>query len=384
MPIYGGFSVPVATTENTTVHKLTRTNLEQTDDSLLQTITDPTDGSIAIIDTTIGEKHYGMTSFIYSASEADWVAMVGNVDATKVILRGDITLAGNYSQVGNLTKSQTGTSKFATDGKSVAEALTEILSKREQPRITAQPSAGNLTITPTGFVEAGTRYTSISANKVSFEDGAYTYEANTGVSVSSRSAARVTTPASTANITVNDDGSFTDTFACQIGDNGGEGVYSSVKYTETINYTEGSVAKDNLGTASSPQIKIAAGNIVKTSGEIKPFRKYFFAANTVAKTTFTSDDIRAMQNSNSAATAGTKFDISIPDGCKQVVIAYPASVRDITTIADKGAFGTDVKGSFTKQSVQVEGANHYTAIEYKVYVYTPAAALGKNTYNVTI
>lgn len=385
MPIYGGFAIPtMSSVENKPVHKLTRTSMEQTDDSLLGTIEAPVDGAIAIIDTVIADKNYGMTSFVYSEAQADWVAMVGNVDATKVILRGDITLAGNYSQVGNLTKTQNGTSKFATDGKSVAEALTEILSKREQPKVTAQPSAGNLVITPTGLVEAGTRYESITAGKVSFDDGAYTYEQTTGVTVTGRTAARVTTPQSTAQLTVADDGTFTDTFACQIGDQGGEGVYSSVKYTETINYSDGNVAKDNLGTQSNPPISIKAGSVMKTSGEIKPFRKYFYAATTTKKDAFTSDDIRAMQNSNNAATAGTKFDIVIPDGCKQVVIAYPATVRDITSIADKGAFGTDVKGSFAKQTVQVEGANKYTAIEYKVYVYTPAAALGSNTYNVTI
>lgn len=384
MAIYGGFSLPAAIAENTPVYKLTRTAFEQTDAALLATVTDPKDGAIAIISTVIDEKTYGQVSFMYSEELPDWVALVGNVDADHVILRNDITLAGNYTQVGNLTKSQTGTGTFATNGKSVADALTEMLSKREQPKITANPSAGNLVIAPTGTVEAGTKYTSISGGKVSFEDGAYTYEATTGVKVTGRTAARVSTPASTAAITVADDGSFTDTFACQIGDKGGDGVYSSIKYTETVNYSAGNIAKDNLGAASSPAIQIKAGSVTKTSGELKPFRKYFYAATTTVKDTFDSAAIRAMTGSSAAATAGTKFDIAIPAGCKQVVIAYPATVRDINLVADKGAFGTDIKGSFVKQSVDVEGANGYTAIEYKVYVYTPAAALGANTYNVTI
>lgn len=384
MAIYGGFSLPAALAENTPVYKLTRTSAEQTDAALLATVTAPVDGAIAIISTVIDGTTYGQVSFMYSEEQGDWVALVGNVDADHVILRGDITLAGNYTQVGNLTKSQTGTATFATDGKSVASALQEMLSKREQPKITANPSAGNLVIAPTGTVEAGTKYTSISGGKVSFEDGAYTYEATTGVAVTGRTAARVSTPASTATITVADDGSFTDTFACQIGDKGGDGVYSSIKYTETVSYSDGNIAKDNLGAASSPAIQIKAGSVTKTSGELKPFRKYFYTATTSVASSFDSAAIRAMTGSSAAAAAGTKFNISIPAGCKQVVIAYPATVRDINSVADSGAFGTDIKGSFTQSTVMVEGANGYTAIEYKVYVYTPAAALGANTYNVTI
>ena len=82
--------------------------------------------------------------------------MTGNVDADKVILRENITLAGGYTQVGNLTKSQNGTSIFSTKGKSVMDALTEIFSKRLQPS-TAQPSIGAFTLTGAGAVEAGTK-----------------------------------------------------------------------------------------------------------------------------------------------------------------------------------------------------------------------------------
>lgn len=83
--------------------------------------------------------------------------MTGNVDADKVILRENITLAGGYTQVGNLTKSQNGTATFSTKGKSVMDALTEIFSKRLQPSITAQPSIGTFALTGAGAVEAGTK-----------------------------------------------------------------------------------------------------------------------------------------------------------------------------------------------------------------------------------
>ena len=389
MAIYGGFTLPSALPENVPVYSLTRTVFSQTDAELLATIDSPIDGAIAIIDTVVDGKTYGKTSFMYSDTNGDWVALVGNVDADKVILRGDITLAGNYTQVGNLTKTQTGTATFSTDGISVAAALKEILSKRVQPSITANPSVGNVTISPSGAVEAGTIIASITGSKVTFDDGAYTYEAATGVTVTGRTVTRVTSPAASGgDVTVNDDGSFTDTGAdgtgFQIGDQGGEGVLSNLKYTETVSYSAGNVAKDNLGDASNPVVKISAGSVSKTSAAITPFRKYFYGYGSTQTVTIDSDVIRSLTNSTGAASNGTTFTINITDGTKEVIIAYPGSLRDITSIEDKNAFGTDIKGSFTKSTVQVEGANGYTAIDYKVYVYHPDVALGANTLTVKI
>ena len=389
MAIYGGFTLPSALPENVPVYSLTRTVFSQTDAELLATIDSPIDGAIAIIDTVVDGKTYGKTSFMYSDTNGDWVALVGNVDADKVILRGDITLAGNYTQVGNLTKTQTGTATFSTDGISVAAALKEILSKRVQPSITANPSVGNVTISPSGAVEAGTIIDSITGSKVTFDDGAYTYEAATGVTVTGRTVTRVTSPAASGgDVTVNDDGSFTDTGAdgtgFQIGDQGGEGVLSNLKYTETVSYSAGNVAKDNLGDASNPVVKISAGSVSKTSAAITPFRKYFYGYGSTQTVTIDSDVIRSLTNSTGAASNGTTFTINITDGTKEVIIAYPGSLRDITSIEDKNAFGTDIKGSFTKSTVQVEGANGYTAIDYKVYVYHPDVALGANTLTVKI
>ena len=389
MAIYGGFTLPSALPENVPVYSLTRTVFSQTDAELLATIDSPIDGAIAIIDTVVDGKTYGKTSFMYSDTNGDWVALVGNVDADKVILRGDITLAGNYTQVGNLTKTQTGTATFSTDGISVAAALKEILSKRVQPSITANPSVGNVTISPSGAVEAGTIIASVTGSKVTFDDGAYTYEAATGVTVTGRTVTRVTSPAASGgDVTVNDDGSFTDTGAdgtgFQIGDQGGEGVLSNLKYTETVSYSAGNVAKDNLGDASNPVVKISAGSVSKTSAAITPFRKYFYGYGSTHTATIDSDVIRSLTNSTGAASNGTTFTINITDGTKEVIIAYPGSLRDITSIEDKNAFGTDIKGSFTKSTVQVEGANGYTAIDYKVYVYHPDVALGANTLTVKI
>jgi hypothetical protein len=81
-------------------------------------------GDIMLVTNTLGVKS------AYQFDET-WIACDGNVDASKCIMPFDITLAGSYSQVGNLKKTTNGTATFATKGKSVATALQEILSKRE-------------------------------------------------------------------------------------------------------------------------------------------------------------------------------------------------------------------------------------------------------------
>lgn len=66
-------------------------------------------------------------------------------------------MAGDYTQFGNLTKAANGTATLQSQGKSVADVLTEILSKRLQPTITAQPSISGFNLSGAKAVEAGTK-----------------------------------------------------------------------------------------------------------------------------------------------------------------------------------------------------------------------------------
>ena len=82
----------------------------------------------------------------------------------------------------------------------------------------------------------------------------------------------------------------------------------------------------------------------------------------------------------------TTFSITIPNGTSHVYIALPPG-KTLKSVADTGAFGTDIVASFkanTNSNIAVEGANGYTSKNYTVYIYAPDAALGSNTYNVTI
>jgi hypothetical protein len=67
------------------------------------------------------------------------------------------------------------------------------------------------------------------------------------------------------------------------------------------------------------------------------------------------------------------------------VFAYPDTLRDVSTVKYVEVANSEVKDVFTKTSVNVEGANTYTAIGYKVYRYVPNAPFpNAATYVVTI
>lgn len=323
-------------------------------------------GDIFIMKRLIAEDKYSYTGYVYDGTNL--VAMDGNYSAENVYLADDITMAGNYTQVGNLTKTQTGTSTFSTKGKSVAEAFTEIFSKRLQPTITAQPAV-SLTFSQAKAYEVGTVVT--PTYSASLSAGSYTYGPATGITaqtweVTNTAGGSATTATGTFdNVTVVDGISYT--------------------ITAKATYNEGAVANDNLGSPSNPVIKIAAGSASKTSSAITGYRNTFYGTTT-NKTALDSDTIRTLTKSGKALANGDKFTITIPVGAVRVVFAYPAkSLRDVTSVTDTNGLGAEVKSAFTMQKMVVKGAGSDAGIEYKVYTTEFAGPVETaNTYNVTI
>ena len=107
------------------------------------------------------------------------MAITGNVDASKVIMRENITMAGNYTQVGNKTKEQDGTADFNTKGMSVAAILTDIFSKRLQPGTPAQPSISGFNLSGAKAVEAGTELEAVNYTAGTLNAGSYQYGPDT-------------------------------------------------------------------------------------------------------------------------------------------------------------------------------------------------------------
>lgn len=159
---------------------------------------------------------------------------------------------------------------------------------------------------------------------------------------------------------------------------------TSYKITAKASYEAGAIPVTNLGNEhSAGQIK--AGSKQATSLAITGYRNSFYGA-LAEKSELTSDIIRGLDGvSGEELSNGSNFVVEIPVGALRVVIAYPATLRDVSSIKDVNGMSAEISSSFTPQTVQVEGANGYTAIDYKVYTLDFANANDTaNTFTVTI
>ena len=86
-----------------------------------------------------------------------------------------------------------------------------------------------------------------------------------------------------------------------------------------------------------------------------------------------------------ANSAATLTKVTAPAGNTQVIIAFPSSWGSLNAVYDNNALGAPITDNFIlTDGVKVEGANGYTAVDYKVYVYTSGVVLGAIDYTVVV
>jgi len=352
---------------------------DSTDISVLTAGITPKAGDILIVTSTVNN----VKSAYHYDVEDGWIACDGNVDATKVILKEDITLAGDYTQVGNLTKEKTKTATFATAGKSVAAALTEIFSKRLQPKITANPTATidlNQAKDANKSYEVGTEITPSYSAKLSA--GSYTYGPATGITAST-----YTVTDSDGHSSSSSSGSFP-AFIVEDGE--------SYKVSVSITYNAGAVAVDNLGTETGtldgfPKVQIAGGTKTDDSYTISGYRAWFVGGD--SSKTLDSATIRKLTNMGTPTS--TTFELKAADyaGCTRIVVAIPSAAnKSVTEVYLKSSSNADILGEFKLQkdgeavkTVEVAGTNNYTTTKpYKVWVYEPASLDSTEVYTITV
>lgn len=330
-------------------------------------------GDMFVVVTTVDEVTYEVSTYRYDGE--NWVSITGNVDADKVILQDNITMAGNYTQFGNLTKNADGTATLNSKGKSVLGVLTEILSKRLQPGTPTQPSISGFNLSGAKAVEAGTSMAQASYTAGTLNPGSYQYGPETGVTASNWVVQRITNDGNeqiasvdAASLDAGTDNNGGAGFI--IGDQGGENVVSSLRYKAIATHGAGVTADDNLGDDSSPAVSIAAGTKEKTTSAYTPFRNVFYGASTT-KPTLDSAAIRALTPTGKAYAAGT-LTINVPAGAQRVAIACIAGKPGVTKVINETAMNADVTSTFVQSSVNVEGAEGYTAVAYNVWVFESA------------
>lgn len=287
------------------------------------------------------------------------------VDASQVMFSQDLVFT---EQFGKYVPSG-GKVTVPANGDSLLEVLLNAFATDSNPSIT-QPS---VSISSSSFkaYEVGTNVT--PSYTATLNPGSYQYGPATGITATSWS---VVDNASEPNTLTTASGSFPQ---MQVVDG------TSYSITATASYGAGAIPNTALGQEyADGQIK--AGSKSATKGTITGYRNGFYGTTTSQYSgTFESDNIRALTATNKAVTAGTVWNISIPVGARSVIFAYPATIRDVTSVLDANGLNAEIKTAFTKVQAQVAGANGYNPIEYKVYYTNYANANDtQNTYKVTI
>jgi hypothetical protein len=156
-------------------------------------------------------------------------------------------------------------------------------------------------------------------------------------------------------------------------------------YNATVSYAQGPQPYDSkFINFSTP---LAAGFINTSTTAIGRRRAFRIAdANNTIPTT--SSQVRALSSATNTSflnpTVNTAYTIAIAAGSNRVIFAYPATLRDITSILYVET-NDNVVTSFTKTTVSVEGLNGNFPTNYKVYSYVPAVPFGASaTFIVTI
>ncbi len=145
-------------------------------------------------------------------------------------------------------------------------------------------------------------------------------------------------------------------------------VVDGVSYTITAkaNYDAGEVPVTNLGNDCMAK-QIASGFKSATSLAMTGYRNSFYGTLT-EKSELTSDVIRGLKASGRALSNGSTINVNVPVGALRVVVAYPATLRDMTQVLDQNDSNSNIISGFQGPvAVAVNGANAYEAIDYKVY-----------------
>ena len=336
---------------------------DETDAEVIERVlsgTSPNKDDIFVVKTLISGDKYSFTAYVYNGTA--WAAMDGNYNAENVYFDEDLLTT---SEIGNITLTN-GQATIPSTGKNLKEVFQTIFVEEKNPTIT-QPSV-SLTFAQAKAYEVGESVT--PQYSASLNPGSYQYGPATGITAT---AWQITDTAGHSASTAS--GQFDPVV-----------VADDTNYTITAQATHGAGAtpKTNVGNDYAAGA-IQAGTKSKTSSAITGYRNSFYGTVT-AKDTVTSAIVRGLAGKSGRALAnGATFNVSIPVGALRVIIAYPATLRDVTSIQDVNGMSAEIKPSFTQQTVQVEGANGATAIDYKVYTLDFASANDTaNTYKVTV
>lgn len=350
----------IVTIENEDSEIMHQELIEQTTQGWL-----PCSGDIIIIkDIVIGDK-WQYTSYVYNGST--WAAMDGNYNAENVYFDSDFTFT---TPVGTVTIPSSGNKVVSAAGMNIKDFLASIFAEEQNPT-TSNPSIAFTTPSSDVSYEVGTKVTPEYA--LSFNNGSYTYNSNTGVTATGWSVSDGTITRTTQNGKMEE---------IQVIDN------MNYKMTATATYSDGIIPTNNLGKEyADGQIKAGTTDSV-TSKAIKGYRQCF-AGGDVTGSELTSNFIRENLAGKGNGASNRTFTWSASDlaGIKRYIIALPVSGgKSVTSAIITSSMNADATADYVKQTatIEVEGANGYTAVDYNIWIYAPASIASTEVHSVTI
>ena len=316
-------------------------------------------GDTAIVKRTITGDKISHTAYVYNGT--NWAACDGNYNAKNVYFDADLTLTEAF---GRYRPGASGSIDVPSTGQSIYGLIDDAFSQEKNPTAT-QPSASVTISGGNGTFEIGTKKN--LTYSASLNGGSYTYGPNpTGVTAT--------------GYTVTCDGKTADTATGSFENIVADGTK---KISVSITHSAGSIPKTNKGKEyAAAQIK--AGTKTATSSQsLVGVRHMFYGVVKSADFALDSAHIRSL--SHEAADKKTISTFTAGDKALKVIVACPAGYN-VTKVTLPSAMGADATADFVKQSgtVQVEGAEGYTAAAYSVWVFEPASIPSTQSYSIVI
>ena len=331
------------------------------------------DGDVAIVKALIADGKYSYTSYVYESAldvegnlSCGWSAMDGNYSASNVFLKNDITLAGDFTSIGNYEKG-----KKINKGTSLEALFSGMLQQELNPSAsipTASISASG------GSGEVGSTYTLPTATLTIDSVGSYTYGPATGITFAIGNVELKQGSNSKANETVMAAGS---TLKLQATDSETRYTDSSKSYTftATATHSEGAIPVTNLGN-EYPSAKIESGSITIADKTVNfSGYRYSFAGGTAAAA-IDSAVVRSMSaKKSSKATSGSPLEFTAAAGATKVFFAYPATWTGTPYFEMFGLAWAENSDFKAKDNIQVADARGTVdgvlqgATAYKLYAW---------------
>ena len=327
-------------------------------------------GDIAVVKETFAPGKTQYTAYVYDGDAATWKAMDGNYSADNVYTAKDLTLAGNFTTIGNYEKGD-----VIAAGTSLQDVLSGMLQQELYPTANDKPSASISASGGSG--EVGSSYTLPTATLTITDVGSYEYgDKETGITFAIGDVTLRQGSNSKTNDAIMTKGS---TLKLQATDT--ETLYTdaakSYTFTATASYEQSpKIPVTNLGNPyEDARIPAGSVSIADKTATFSGYR-YAFAGGTTAAT-LDSAVVRSMSAKKSSQASmnsqNKALEFTVAAGATKVFFAYPATWTGTPYFEMFGLAWAENTDIVKKDNIKVADARGTVndvlqgAVDYKLY-----------------